>query len=63
MSCLKALECYQQNNYCPLQDNCCAVIFHLHPLILKAKAELAAARSINKDSGNEDEKEKKEGKE
>ena len=37
--------------------------FHLHPLIPKAKAELAAARSINKDSGNEDEKEKKEGKE
>ena len=36
--------------------------FHLHPLILKAKAELAAARSINKDSGNE-EKEEKEGKE
>ena len=35
--------------------------FHLHPLILKAKAELAAARSINKDSGNE--KEEKEGKE
>ena len=36
--------------------------FHLHPLISKAKAELAAARSINKDSGNE-EKEEKEGKE
>ena len=36
--------------------------FHLHPLILKAKAELAAARSINKDSGNE-EKEEKEGEE
>ena len=36
--------------------------FHLHPLIPKAKAELAAARSINKDSGNE-EKEEKEGKE
>ena len=30
--------------------------------ILKAKAELAAARSINKDSGNE-EKEEKEGEE
>ena len=62
MSRLKALECYQQNNYCLLQDNCCAAIFHLHPLTPKAKAELAAARSINKDSGNE-EKEEKEGKE
>ena len=64
MSLLKALvECYQQNNYGLLQDECSAVIFfHLHPLILKAKAELAAARSINKDSGNE-EKEEKEGKE